>query len=154
MKWWKAPLKLLSNRKHFNKSLKFVLQWEGGYINHPSDPGGETNYGISKRAYPNVDIKNITKKEVEYIYFHDYWKRADCHKIDWPTCCVIFDFAVMSGVTRAKRYYRLADGDCAKLLKLRHNYYETIVAKNPKLEVFRRGWFNRLNALKRFINVQ
>jgi hypothetical protein len=52
----------------FDEAVKMVLKHEGGYVNHPSDPGGETNFGISKRAYPEVDIANLTEEEAaEFI---------------------------------------------------------------------------------------
>ena len=46
---------------------------EGGYVNDPNDPGGETKYGISKRSYPSVDIRNLTKEQAKSIYFRDFW---------------------------------------------------------------------------------
>ncbi len=45
-----------------------VFPHEGGYTNDPRDPGGETNWGISKRAYPNLDIKNLAMEEAKRIY--------------------------------------------------------------------------------------
>ena len=62
----------------FAKSLNFVLKWEGEYSNDPSDPGGETKYGISKRAYPELDIKSLTKEDAARIYYRDYWQPLDC----------------------------------------------------------------------------
>jgi lysozyme family protein len=58
----------------FQKAIDYVLANEGGYVNNPSDPGGETNFGISKRAYPFLDIKNLTREEAAVIYQRDYWK--------------------------------------------------------------------------------
>lgn len=58
----------------FSKAIDFVLDNEGGYSNNPADPGGETNFGISKRAYPYLDIKNLTREEAITIYQRDYWK--------------------------------------------------------------------------------
>ena len=55
----------------FEDALDLVLKHEGGYVNHPKDPGGETNYGISKRAYPDLDIRHITEEEVASIYRKD-----------------------------------------------------------------------------------
>ena len=48
----------------FEAAVDRVLGHEGGYVNHPNDPGGETNWGISKRSYPNVDIKALTREGV------------------------------------------------------------------------------------------
>ena len=50
---------------NFNKIIEKVLEHEGGYVNDPTDLGGETKYGITKRFYPDVDIKNLTK-DVKY----------------------------------------------------------------------------------------
>jgi len=59
----------------FNKAIKFILNAEGGYVNHPKAPGGETKYGISKKSYPNYDIKNLTEEEAITIYKRDFWDR-------------------------------------------------------------------------------
>lgn len=58
----------------FSKAIDFLLANEGGYSNNPADPGGETNFGISRRAYPFLDIKNLTRDEAIAIYQRDYWK--------------------------------------------------------------------------------
>ena len=47
----------------FEEAVKSVLKHEGGYVNDPKDPGGETNFGISKRAFPDLDIKNLTEED-------------------------------------------------------------------------------------------
>lgn len=65
----------------FEEAVEFVLAYEGGYVNDPNDPGGETNFGISKRAYPNVDIKNLTREDVIDIYRRDYWDRCRCGEL-------------------------------------------------------------------------
>ena len=64
------------NKEEMAQFLEIVydtLDHEGGYVNDPTDPGGETNYGISKRAYPKIDIKALTKHEAVKIYYKDYW---------------------------------------------------------------------------------
>lgn len=53
--------------------MKTIVDIEGGYVNDPDDPGGETKYGISKARYPNYDIKNLTISEAEIIYRRDFW---------------------------------------------------------------------------------
>jgi lysozyme family protein len=58
----------------FKLAIPIVLQNEGGYVNDPNDPGGETKYGISKHAYPDVDIKNLTEEQASDIYLRDFWK--------------------------------------------------------------------------------
>jgi hypothetical protein len=62
--------------EHFERAVAFVLRHEGGYVNDPRDPGGETKYGISKRAYPRLDIKGLTEADAKEIYRRDYWEKA------------------------------------------------------------------------------
>ena len=52
--------------------LDDLIEREGGYVNDPDDPGGETKFGISKRAYPHLDIKNLTEEHAADIYYNDY----------------------------------------------------------------------------------
>ncbi len=58
----------------FRVSIQKTLVNEGGCVNDPVDPGGETNMGISKRQYPNLDIKNLTQEQAIEIYKEGYWK--------------------------------------------------------------------------------
>lgn len=57
----------------FDQVFDRVIGHEGGYVNHPYDPGGETNWGISKRSYPDVDIKNLTRDDAKKLYYNDFW---------------------------------------------------------------------------------
>jgi lysozyme family protein len=57
----------------FEEAIGGVIADEGGYVNDPKDPGGETKYGISKRSYPNLDIKNLTLQQAKDIYKQDFW---------------------------------------------------------------------------------
>ena len=59
----------------FNEIIEVVLHHEGGYVNDPKDPGGETNFGIAKRSHPDVDIKNLTKDGAKEIYKEHYWDK-------------------------------------------------------------------------------
>ena len=63
----------MSYPEEFKDGVIQVLNHEGGYVDDPDDNGGETNFGISKRAYPRVDIKNLTRKQAIKIYYQDYW---------------------------------------------------------------------------------
>ena len=84
-------------------AVELVLRHEGGYINHISDPGGETNFGISRRAYPHLDIKNLTREEAIEIYRKDYWQRCKCDQMQGGIGLSVFDFAVNAGANRAIR---------------------------------------------------
>ena len=57
----------------FDEIIGITLHHEGGYVHDPKDLGGETNFGIAKRFYPDVDIKNLTEDEAKEIYKKDYW---------------------------------------------------------------------------------
>jgi lysozyme family protein len=74
---------------------------EGGYVNNPADPGGETKFGISKRSYPHLNIKSLTREDVKPIYLHDFWLAAKCPLLPAPLRFPLFDFAVNSSVSEA-----------------------------------------------------
>lgn len=85
---------------NFIKSVDIVLQKEGGYVNDSKDPGGETKYGISKRSYPDVDIKNLTLEKAKQIYYNDYWLEVKADKLPYQVALCVFDSAVNLGVDR------------------------------------------------------
>jgi len=85
----------------FDTAVAFLLAQEGGYSADPDDHGGETNWGISKRAYPNLDILTLTKKDAEEIYRRDYWKKVRGDELPEPLGLVLFDWAVHSGTVTA-----------------------------------------------------
>lgn len=90
----------------FDTAIERVLAVEKGYVNDPSDPGGETNWGISKRSYPNIDIKNLTKDGATAIYKRDFWDVIDADKLPSSVVYQLFDFAVNSGIQTAIRYFQ------------------------------------------------
>jgi len=88
----------------FNEAFNEVIRLEGGYVNNPNDPGGETKYGISKRAFPNINIKDLTISDAQKIYYDNYWntKRLNLDKIaDYsPKVAIeLFQQGVNSGVS-------------------------------------------------------
>lgn len=83
---------------------------EGGYVNDPNDPGGETNWGISKRVYSNVDIKALTRDDAKVIYKRDFWDRLAAEKLPDGPAYQLFDFAVNSGIETAVRALQRAVG--------------------------------------------
>ena len=83
--------------KSFDEIIEIVLEHEGGYVNDPDDPGGETNFGVSKRAYPNVDIKNLTEDAAKDIYRRDYWDRNHCEDLPDELRHVYFDMCINQG---------------------------------------------------------
>ena len=87
-----------------------LMGHEGGYSNDPHDPGGETNWGISKRAYPNIDIKHLTREDAKTIYLRDFWAKINADKLPEGAAFQLFDFAVNSGIETAIRYFQRALG--------------------------------------------
>lgn len=87
----------------FETVVHMVLEHEGGYVNHPSDPGGETKYGISKRAYPDVNIAELTEEDAASIYKRDYWDRIKGDDLPVGIACAVMDYAVNSGISRASK---------------------------------------------------
>ena len=100
----------------FRRALRFTLAYEGGYVNHPKDPGGATNKGITQATYNTWRrsralafraVAYIRSEEVEEIYRRRYWIATRCDAIadispELAVC--LFDFAVNSGPKRAVKY--------------------------------------------------
>lgn len=123
----------------FQIALDKILKSEGGYVNDPSDPGGETNLGISKRAYPNVDIKSLTPETVAPLYKRDYWDRLDADNLPSPLNYVAFDCAVNQGPGEAAILMR-ASKSAGALLRLRLDRYR----HSPNWGKYGSGWASRL----------
>jgi lysozyme family protein len=99
----------------FDDAFAALIGHEGGYANHPNDPGGETKYGISKRSYPGEDIRNLTLTRAKEIYRRDFWGPAGCDVLPDEIRFDVFDMAVNSGVrqsvkTLQKAVYADVDG--------------------------------------------
>lgn len=92
----------------FNTAINRVLGIEGGYVNNPNDPGGETKFGISKRSYPNVDIKNLTREGAVSIYHIDFWTPLQGGGLYGSVMYQALDFAVNSGIQTSIRYLQRA----------------------------------------------
>lgn len=150
--------------KGFQYCLPMVLKHEGGYVNDPKDPGGETNMGISRRAFPREDIKGMTVARAAELYEKHYWIPAKCDQVPPALRPLYFDTAVNCGVATAVRLLQLslgitADGifgpkTAAAAAKARttayaaqrKRYYERLVERRPELDRFLRGWTNRTNS--------
>jgi lysozyme family protein len=95
---------------NFDKAFEIIIGHEGGYVNDARDPGGETKYGISKRAYPAVDIYNLTLDHAKLIYKRDYWDAVDAESIPGAARLMVFDCAVNCGLGAAKKLLQRAVG--------------------------------------------
>lgn len=103
----------------FEAALPFILRWEGGFVDHPADPGGRTNRGVTQRVYnawrarqglPGRDVKHIGEAEVHAIYESGYWVPPRCDLLAQPLDLVQFDTAVNMGPGRAVRFLQQAVG--------------------------------------------
>lgn len=88
----------------FYNVLKFTIPAEGGYVNDPDDPGGETKWGISKRQFPNEDIANLTPERAAELYYNNYWIPTNSSNIPEPMRTCVFDTSVLCGVGRANSW--------------------------------------------------
>src|SRR5690606_31473517 len=157
--------------ERFLRAVEVVLDHEGGYVNDPRDPGGETKYGISKRSYPDLDIASLTREQAAEIYYRDWWQRYGYGRLqDEAVATKLLDMAVNMGPAAAHRLLQEAlvfldnpvavDGiigpqtvaatnkaDPKRLLQVlrwmaAHHYYR-IAAQRPQSRAFLIGWLRR-----------
>lgn len=95
---------------NFDQAFDRLIGNEGGYCNDPNDPGGETNWGISKRSYPAQNIQSLTRDGAKQIYLSDFWTRGHMDEYDPSIAFQVFDAAVNHGIERAVRLLQKAAG--------------------------------------------
>ena len=156
-------------KTNFDVCLEMLLEHEGGYVNHPKDPGGETNLGVTRAVYEqhvgrqvmDGEMRSLTKADVKPIYKTMYWDkvRGDDlpHGLDWS----VFDWAVNSGPGRAaKALQRIVgvkpDGgigpvtlravhnfDAGDLIEKMHDQRQAFYEGLNTFSTFGRGWTKR-----------
>lgn len=117
---------MTTERERFERCLKALLRHEGGYVDHPRDPGGATNLGITigtARAYrldldhdgdvDKNDVRLLTAESAAPVYRDGYWLACSCDKLPAGVDYMVFDLAVNSGTARAKRYLQECVGAVA-----------------------------------------
>ncbi len=125
-------------QKNYEECLQIILHHEGGYVNHPKDPGGETNLGVTKRVYEEwggtKDMKDLTVDDVAPIYEENYWNRLKGDDLPEGLDLCVFDFGVNAGPGRAAKYLQQMIGASAdgaigpNTLKKLQEYIEEIDA--------------------------
>jgi len=99
-------------KENYAQALKQVLKYEGGYVDHPKDPGGPTNKGVTQAVYdswrktqnlPTQSVRAIADSEVAAIYKNLYWDRISGDLLPSGVDFAVFDYAVNSGVSRAAK---------------------------------------------------
>ncbi|QEL19348.1 glycoside hydrolase family 108 protein [Limnoglobus roseus] len=99
----------------FDKAFATLMKLEGGYVNDAADDGGETNFGISKAQYPNVDVAHLTQDQAKAIYRKDFWDKFRCGDMPFPIGGLLFDCVVNHNPTNPVKWMQsnigvLADG--------------------------------------------
>jgi len=106
---------------NFNESLAHVLKHEGGFVNHPKDPGGATNLGCTKRVWEEWvghevtvdDIRSLTVADVTPLYKKKYWDAVRGDDLPRGVDFAVFDLAINSGTGRASKLLQRAVGVAA-----------------------------------------
>ena len=94
----------------FEEAVMHILMYEGGYVYDSNDPGGETKFGISKRAYPACNIKDLTEDKAKSIYKMDYWDVVYAEKLKPAIRLLVFDAAVNHGPNIAIKFLQRVCG--------------------------------------------
>ena len=156
----------------FDDIIPHILEREGGFVSHPNDRGGATNFGITARVYqnwtgdPNADVKNLTKSEAAQIYLELYWKPSKADLLPDVVRDIHFDAAVNHGPSRAAKLLQTAakvevDGAIGmktiaaaldidpELLKFRYitaryKFYGDIIRRDRSQLAFMAGWMARM----------
>lgn len=128
----------------FETEVRKILRREGGYNNNPNDRGGETNFGISSKAHPNVDIKSLTEEKAVEIYRREYWDRAKIDSYPAEMQGAIFDAAVQHGAGTAVAMAKKAGNDLAAFNQQRAALYRDLIRRDPSQRAFAKGWAKRL----------
>ena len=161
-------------RQNFEQCMGWLLEHEGGYINHPSDPGGETNFGVTRAVYEQYagrqvmdgEMEGLTHDDVYPIYRENYWNRVRGDDlpsgVDWS----VFDWGVNSGTSRAaKALQRIAgveqDGgigpmtlqavlevEPAEIVEQMHHMRDGFYRSLSTFDTFGRGWIRRNDETK------
>lgn len=163
-------------KENFESSLEIVLKSEGGFINHPSDPGGATNLGVTKKVWeswvgkpvPISDIRNLTPKQVSPLYKKQYWDAVRADDLPSGLDYLVFDFAINAGVFRAIKTLQKAlsivdDGvfgnktlesikkaDLTDLISRFSDLKEQFYKSLPTFSVFGKGWMRRVAEAKTY----
>ena len=155
----------------FDKAVQRILRWEGGYVDHPEDPGGATNRGITQatlsswrgRPVSKDEVRALTVGETKAIYRARYWDRVRGDELPAPLAVMAFDTAVLSGPSAAAKALQRAIGAnpdgaigpltiaAARAADLRQSvgrFYDERLAFLQRLShwpTFGRGWKRRLD---------
>jgi hypothetical protein len=136
---------------NFERAMAFVKEWEGGYVDHPSDPGGATNKGVTIGTFirwrtehgqptpTKEDLRFLSDEEAYQIYREWYWQASGSDKLPWPLALANFDTAVNAGPGRAKEMLDKSGGNFLSYMGHLIDWYTRI----PNFEHFGKAWIRR-----------
>ena len=146
-----------------------------GYVDDPSDPGGETKYGIAKNDNPDVNIANLNWNMAQAIYYNRYWLPGHCDQLPPSVGSYHMDGCVNNGVGTAAKFLQQAVGitpdgsvgpetiaavnaqdpitTCNNICNIRLQYYQNIINNNPSETKYLVGWDRRINEMKTFVEI-
>ena len=160
---------------NWDDAFKLMLKSEGGFVNHPQDPGGMTNLGVTKSTWENwigrqsdeAEMRNLTPAKVEPLYKKKYWDAVRADELpNSGISYLVFDFAVNAGVGRSIKTLQTAVGvasdgwfgpatmaavealDPYELIERFSKAKENFYRSLPTFEVFGKGWMNRVADVK------
>lgn len=172
----------MNTRDAFETAMEFVLAHEGGYVSDPRDPGGETNFGISRKSYPGLDIAGLTRGRAKAIYRRDFWNANSLGALPPLLGSATLDAAVNMGSSQAVKLLQrclnqiaraglLEDGVCGpQTIAAANNLSQTMIHLAAKqallarsslyvrlsgrksLRAFLRGWIKRTTSLSDFLD--
>ena len=138
----------------FDAALEFVLKFEGGFSDHPADPGGATNLGVTQKTYDTWresrgvatrSVRWLTHDEAKAIYRERYWVPIGADAMSPPLALMAFDASVNQGVGRARELLERSGRDWRVMAALRLEHYCSLSI----FATFGRGWTRRLAACVR-----
>lgn len=147
---------------NFDQAFERLIGHEGGYTPGVGDPGGETKFGISRRAFPLENIKAMTLERAKALYLRDYWGPAGCDTVPDTIKFDLFDMAVNSGPVAAVKTLQRAVGTAPdgmlgpltlqaigsmpapRLLARFNGHRLDLMADLKTWPVFGRGWAKRI----------
>ena len=149
-------------KENYDHCLEMILHHEGGYVNHPKDPGGETNLGVTKRVYEEhggtKDMKDLTVEDVAPIYKKSYWDRVKGDELPAGLDLCVFDFGVNAGTGRAAKYLQnlvgaTADGAIGPATLRAVNAYVQVEGLETTIDAYqtnRQGYYEQLSTFDTF----
>ncbi len=159
---------------NFKSALKHVLVHEGGWADHPKDPGGATMKGVTLKTYrghfgedkSKDDLRNISEEELEQIYSSGYWNKCHCDELPTGVDYAVFDAAVNSGPGRGAKWLQAAVGakqdgaigrntlamveenDSIEITNAMCDHRLTFLQNLDTWSTFGKGWKNRVDGVR------